>query len=234
MSKARTRKAPSAPVTTISNKAAKAALERETKIIARLQKDTVRNAWQIGKRLAQVVELELFKAGGFATVEDYAEKTLRLARSTAFQYMRIAQSFSEEVAATFGIEKLDRGLAYIAKTKEDEKPKDIPKLKIRVPNGSGKVHAKTFETVTLRELRLAVRREAERSGTRRKSPPAIAAHAERVAVANRALDRAVGKTNADRADVTLRAADGELLVDVRGVPLVHVAKALAAVGKALG
>ncbi len=31
-----------------------------------------------------------------------------------------------------------------------------------------------------------------------------------------------------------RTADGELLVDVRGVPLVHVAKALAAVGKALG
>lgn len=90
MSKARTGKAPSAPVKSISSKAAQAALERETEILVRLQKDTVRKAWQMGNRLAQVVDLELFEAGDFGTVEDYAEKTLRLARSTAFQYMRFA------------------------------------------------------------------------------------------------------------------------------------------------
>jgi hypothetical protein len=47
--------------------------------------------------------------------------------------MRIAQAFSETVVATFGAEKLDRALHYVAATPARETPKEIPNLKIRVP-----------------------------------------------------------------------------------------------------
>jgi hypothetical protein len=58
-----------------------------------------------------VAEFQLHKAGGFDTLDRYAEEVLDPTRGTAFQYMRVATAFSEEVAATFGPEKLDRALA---------------------------------------------------------------------------------------------------------------------------
>jgi len=223
-----------APGTPLSQAEAKAALTRETKAIEKLQNDVERNGWQIGKRLVQVVTLDLFKAGGHASIEDYAEQTLGIGRTTAFQYMRIAQAFSEDVAAAFGLEKLDRGLAYIAKTPEDEKPGDIPHLKMRVPDEAGKVHERAFENVTLRDLKAAVQHEAEAAGKKkkRKEDPSLAPHTKAAALANRALDKAVGAANAAKADLTLRSAGGVVLVDVCGVPLGHAAKALAAVAKA--
>ena len=216
-------------------KAAREALGRETKAITRLQKDAARNAWQIGRRLTQVVQLELHGAGGFDSIEAYAEQALGIARTTTFQYMRVSQAFSEEVVATFGLEKLDRALAYIAKTPEDEAPTDIPQLAIRVPSASGGVVEKPFAQVTIPELRRAAQREADQTGKKKRSKKAaaLAAQAARVSEANRALDAAVGKADADRASVSLRDDGGDLLVDVRGLPLVHAGKALAALAKAL-
>jgi hypothetical protein len=147
-------------------KAAREALGRETKAITRLQKDAARNAWQIGRRLTQVVQLELHGAGGFDSIEAYAEQALGIARTTTFQYMRVSQAFSEEVVATFGLEKLDRALAYIAKTPEVEAPTDIPQLAIRVPSASGGVVEKPFAQVTIPELRRAAQREADRPARR--------------------------------------------------------------------
>jgi hypothetical protein len=68
---------------------------------------------------------------------------------------------------------------------------------------------------------------------RSKKAAALAAQAARVSEANRALDAAVGKADADRASVSLRDDGGDLLVDVRGLPLVHAGKALAALSKVL-
>ena len=38
----------------------------------------------------------------------------------------------KEVTATFGIQRLERGLAYIERTPEDEEPQDLPTLAVRV------------------------------------------------------------------------------------------------------
>jgi hypothetical protein len=220
------------PPSPLAPAAAQAALALETKAIRRLQKDVARNGWQIGRRLAQVVAMELHTAGGFDTVAAYAEEVLGIARSTAFRYMRVAQTFSETAAATFGIDRLDGGLAYIAKTPEDETPSDLPTLAIRVPRDDGTVEERPFAEVTVRELGRATAREAQRTGRARKKEASLLTHAPQLAEANRALDAAVGPADAARAEVNLRDDAGDVLVDIRGVPRVRAGEALRAVAKA--
>jgi hypothetical protein len=218
--------------------AARAALDRATKDIKKLQKSASRNSWAIGRRLAQVAELELHKSRGHSSIDAYAEKELKLTRDTAFLYMRVAQAFSETLAATYGTEKLDRALRYIAATPEDEKPADIPKLKFPIPSEDGKtVQNKSFEQVTISDLRRAT--EHQRSGSKKapKKKPRPKWLDEEAAIAlesgNTALDKVVGANAGKTADVTVRKVRDEILVDVRGVPLGKAQAALTAIAKAL-
>jgi hypothetical protein len=218
--------------------AARAALDRATRDIKKLQKSASRNSWAIGRRLAQVAELELHKSRGFSSIEAYAEKELKLTRDTAFLYMRVAQAFSETMAATYGTEKLDRALRYIAATPENEKPSDIPKIKFPIPSEDGKtVRNKSFDQVTIPDLRRAT--EHERAGTKKppKKKPRPKWLDEAAAIAlehgNTALDKAVGSNAGKTADVSVRKVGDEILVDVRGVPLDKAQAALTAIARAL-
>jgi hypothetical protein len=247
MAKARARKSPAKKAKRASDKsaalpakAAKAALDRATQDIRRLQKDSSKNAWVIGRRLAQVAELELHKARGFSSIEDYAESELALSRDTAFLYMRVAQAFSETVAAAFGAEKLDRALRYIAATPEEEKPKDIPTLKIRVPpEDGGEAQQKPFEEVTIAELRRAVqaaRGGKKKPGAKKKPTPKWLEEEAAAAIDNghKALDKAVGRAAAATADVTVRrTGDDKVVVDIRGVPLERAGAAFKALAAAM-
>lgn len=210
---------------------ARLALDRATKTIRGLQKDAARNAWRIGRALAQVTELGLHRARGFASLEDYAAKSLDLSAGTAFLYMRVAQAFSETAVATFGPERLDRGLRYIAATPEDEAPKDLPTLKVRVRDDEGAVHEKDFSEVSLAELRAATR--AERDVARPKKKRAAEDTTSLLERVNAALDAAVGRAAARAAEVRLRETDGHTVVDVRGVPRNKAAAAFTALAKAL-
>jgi len=223
----RAKKAPAA----LSQDSARLALDRATKSIRGLQKDVARNAWRIGRSLALVAELGLHRARGFASLEAYAAKSLDLTAGTAFLYMRVAQAFSETAVATFGAERLDRGLRYIAATPEDESPKELPTLRVRVRDDDGAVREKDFAEVTLVELRAATKaeRDAARPRTKRAAED-TAALLERV---NAALDAAVGPSAARAAEVRLREAGGKALVDVRGVPRAKATAAFRAVATAL-
>jgi hypothetical protein len=214
---------------------AKDALARTTKQIQKLQKNVDRNAWEIGHLLSQASELGLAKAAGFASVEAYADATFSFSHSATFQYVRVARAFSQAATTRYGVEKLDRGLLYIAKTPENELPKDLPTLKIRVPTEDGGVVKKPFADVTANELRLGAQHEAKVHGTGKKSKQDVLLepHAGAVARANRTLDAAVGKSNAALADVSIHARDGLVLVDVRNVPLTDAPAALAAIAKEL-
>jgi hypothetical protein len=215
----------------LSAKDERDALAREAAIIKKLRKDVDKNAWQIGRRLTQIASLDLHKAAKFDKLEDYAQATFGFSRTATFQYMRVAAAFSEELAATFGIEKLDRGLLYIAKTPEAETAKDIPTLHVRVPDAKGAVKQKAFAEVTVPELRAATQHEQAVHGKPKKTKKSadLDPYSKELGAANRALDRAVGASNAARADVTLRAIDGLVLVDVRGVPVGDLRAGLAAV-----
>jgi hypothetical protein len=218
--------------------AARAALDRATKDIKKLQKSAATNAWAIGRRLAQVAELGLHKSRGYPSIEAYAEKALRLTRDTAFLYMRVAQAFSETMAGTYGTEKLDRALRYIAATPEDEKPSDIPKMKFPIPSEDGKtVQNKSFEHVTIPDLRRATEHQRKGSKKASKKTPRPKWLDDDAALAlesgNTALDKVVGANAGKTADVTVRKVGDEILVDVRGVPLGKAQAALTAIAKAL-
>src|SRR5437870_4182327 len=118
---------------TIGKTAAKAALEATTLAIQKLKQNTAKNFWTIGRRLNAISELGVHQIAGYDKIEDYTTSVLEIGRFAAFQYMRIASSFGQSIAALYGPEKLDRALRYIAATPEDEKPSDIPTLPIRVP-----------------------------------------------------------------------------------------------------
>jgi hypothetical protein len=216
----------------LSKAEAEKALDAATKAIKSLQKKSDANAWQIGRKLNAVAELGLHTAKGFHDVGDYAV-TLGLSHGSAFSYMRVASAFSEEIAATFGSNKLDRALAYIAATPEDETARDIPTLKVRVVGADGTVQQKPFAKTSTRELQAAAAHERKVAGKKpRKASTITPAVTQGLARANAALDRAVGKSNAALADVAVRTHDGEVLIDVRGIPFGDLQKALTAVAKA--
>ncbi|MBI4509474.1 MAG: hypothetical protein HY698_07540 [Deltaproteobacteria bacterium] len=220
----------------LSTKAAREALDNMTRAIKRLQKDAGRNAWSIGRRLVQVAELRLYRSRGFSSVVEYAEKVLAVSAATAFAYMRVASAFSEEITGLYGIEKLDRGLMYIARTPEEESTADVPELKIRVPaEGGGDVVAKPFAEVTVAELRRAVQgvRPKDKKAKRSDLPEEVSSV---IAKADRALDRAVGRAAAAGASVAARLArEGgkQVIVDLRGIPLERLKAVLRAVAMAV-
>lgn len=129
---------------------AKAALDRATALIKRLRKDTDRNAWLIGRHLRQVAELELHTARGYASLQAYAGDALALSPYTAFQCMRIAAAFTQEVAAMFGSEKLDRALSYIAATPENEQDGQVYLLidSMQVPRRRRKARSRSLRSIT--------------------------------------------------------------------------------------
>lgn len=213
---------------------ARAALDRATRNLKALCKSQYANAWRIGRTLLQVSELNLHRARGFTTLDDYAAKQLDLSRDTTFQYMRVAEAFSESVVAAFGPERLDRGLRYIAATPESETPAQLPTLKIRTHAADGAVREKDFAEASIDEIRAAT--AAERGEAKSKRPRALdpAAKASTLEAVNTALDAAVGRAAAKDAEAKIRRdAKGRDLLDLRGLPLAKAHAALKAVAKAL-
>ncbi len=214
--------------------AARKALDQATSTIKKLQRDAERNAWKIGARLLQVAEFGLHKSRGFERLEDYAERVLGISSYTAFQDMRIAGAFSEEVAAAFGAEKLDRALAYIAATPEAETAADIPELRVRVPGHDGESPTTVpFARITIAELRRSTQAEKARAGRGKKALLGLGERdAARLVRANKDLDRAVGSQAAKEAALSVRKAPhAGIVVDARGVPLDRAGKAFAALAR---
>jgi hypothetical protein len=221
----------------IPAKAAVSALDDATKKIISLRRDSGKNFHGIGRELLKVSELKLHLARGFSTIEEYAEKGAGLSAASAYQYMRVAEAFTAEVSGAFGVEKLDQALKYIALTPEDEEPKDVPDLRVEVPGENGQIVKKRFEDVTVADLRAASGRLRDKK-SKAKGPAGSSSIPDSVAKkavsANRDLDRAVGKEAAKEATLRLRPrADGEISVDVTGVPLARAPQALRAVAAAL-
>jgi hypothetical protein len=214
---------------------ARKALDHATQSIAKLHKNVAKTFWAIGRRLLQVSELGLHRARGFDSIEAYVEDALPISAWSAFQYMRVADAFSEEVATTFGPEKLDRALAYIALTPEEETPADVPDMRVRIPGDDGKSErTKPFAESTVAELRRAT--EHERGIARKgKKPAKLDLPKEvvtRVGKAERAFERTVGKNHAG-AEIATRKRGGKLVLDLRAVPIDRAPKVLRSVADAL-
>ena len=213
---------------------ARAALDRATRNLKALCRSQYANAWKIGRALLQVSELNLHHARGFATLDDYAAKRLDLSRDTTFQYMRVAEAFSESVVATFGPERLDRGLRYIAATPESETPAELPTLKVRTRTADGAVREKDFAEASIDEIRAATTAERGEAKPKRAKAPDLAATAATLEAVNAALDAAVGRAAAKDAEAKIRRdAKGRDVLDLRGLPIAKAPATLRAVAKAL-
>ena len=219
----------------LSREDARAALDRATRNLKTLCKSQYANAWRIGRALLQVSELNLHQARGFTTLDDYASKLLDLSRDTTFQYMRVAEAFSEPVVGAFGPERLDRGLRYIAATPEQETPAQLPMLKVRTRTADGAVREKDFAAASIDEIRAATTAERGETPPKRARAKAPAMTPATLEALNAALDAAVGRAAARGTEVRLRRdAKGREVLDLRGVPLPKAPAALRAVAKALG
>jgi hypothetical protein len=111
-------RAPSPAV--LGKAAAKKALARETTALVALRRRSEHNGWEIGRRLNQIAELGLHTAAGYKTIEDYAGDEIGIGRTRVFQWMKIADAYTERVARAFSLDKLERALRYIDATPEDE------------------------------------------------------------------------------------------------------------------
>jgi hypothetical protein len=217
----------------LSKSDAKKALDRATKTINSLQREDRRQQWLIGRALQPVVELSLFRARGYASMGDYIEQVLSISRVTAYQYLRVSEAFGVEMVERFGMEKLDRGLRYIAATPEDEAPKDLPSLLLPTRDETGVPgDRKRFEDMTLPEVRAAVALATEDAPRERVVPLDDDALAESLVSANQALDEQVGRAFAKAAEVVVRKSSEGAVVDVRAIPLARAKAAFAALAKA--
>ncbi len=232
------RPAPKKP--TLAGKAAKfprdlarEALDAATAAIRELLQGAARNEWAAGQRLSHVARLNLFEARGYPSFDAYVRHALDLAPATAYKYMRVAEVFTEELCATFGVEKLDRAITFIGATPETEKPEDVPKLKIKVPaEDGGPGVEKSFAEVTVDELRRAT--QAARGAGGRPAQKLPAQLVKALVAANLSLDKVAGETLAPLALVGARRVgeQGEIVVDIRGVPIDRLAAALRGISSA--
>ncbi|MBP6835436.1 MAG: hypothetical protein KA978_31920 [Deltaproteobacteria bacterium] len=171
-----------------------------------------------------MAEFKLFEARGHDTFEGYADEVLGLSRDSAYQYVRVSGAFSETMAESHGVEKLDRLLRYFAATPERDGPEDAPGLTIRVPKEGGRMIEKPFAQTSLQELRAAT--GAERAAQRDEAAGGDGA-------AEVAIDEALGRA-AEGVEVRVMAATrGASTVSLRGVPLERADAALAALRKAV-
>lgn len=218
---------PAARQGVLSKKDAKRALARLTSQLRALKRDADENFWQIGRRLATASDLSLHEAAGYGSIGEYVEAEVGIGRAQAFVYMRVAGSFSESVATAYGVERLERGLRYIAKTPEDERPEDLLELRIPVPNDDGEVKRKLFEDCNVADLKRATSALVAEPA---RVPREVR---DRIARADQSLDELVGEDAARRASVGLRVdASGDALVDVRGVPYAMARAVLKALSRA--
>jgi hypothetical protein len=213
---------------------AKRALARSTKKLRALGGELRARQYAMGKELLLVQELRLHLAGGFARLEDYAQKELGLSKDLAFKYMRVADAYTAKMVIAAGVEKLDEMLSYMALTPEEEKARDVATLRVKVPDEGGRLIEMPFTETTVADLRAANAHQREERDTERDRSSIPDSVAARAVKANRALDDEVGKKAAPLANLRLEPTGaGEIFVQVTGVPLSRAAKAFRALAAAL-
>lgn len=149
--------------------------------IRRLQSDIGRNLYELGRLLVEVRDHERYGERGYASFGDFAEGELDMARSSAYRTIDIYHHFSPTIAARYGPEKLEAGVALIRATPADERPGDIVAERLRLRAPSGRFVHKTFHDATAAEVWDAVALLAEAKEGRDRIPRALTHRIERLA-----------------------------------------------------
>lgn len=87
--------------------------ELETKLVERLQKITslgdsaVGNTWEMGQAVKEIHDQQLFKARGYQSFRQFADRELPMKRQTAYRLMQIVERFDRETFIKAGFSRLN-------------------------------------------------------------------------------------------------------------------------------
>jgi hypothetical protein len=147
----------------------------EARVIARLTKSE-EDQWRAGRDFDRIATKGLHHAGGFATLEAYADARFKQGYSTLARYRLVSGIFSLATTRKHGMTRLALGLAYIGATPEHERPRDLLRLVVRVPDGARVVKV-PFAKASKAQLEKAVSHE---NGKPHAADDAVTKRAKRV------------------------------------------------------
>jgi len=145
-------------------------LDLLTNEIHRLKGAVGRGMYEIGVRLARIVDERLWESRGYKSFEDYLEHGVSFSRSTGYKLIRIARRFDAELAERYGVEKLELGLRYLESAPLRERPSDLMSTDLRVRDASGRFRSISFHEATPSQIRDAIQLMGEPKPTRRPIP----------------------------------------------------------------
>jgi len=94
-------------------------LNELTEQIKKMQGDIQKNSWEIGVRLKRIKDEALFKEH-YGTFEKYLEEAVDIHRSTAYELIRIVETFDVASMQQLGVAKCRLLLSYVQKDTERE------------------------------------------------------------------------------------------------------------------
>ena len=143
-------------------------LDLLTNEIHRLKGGVGRGMYEVGVRLARILDEQLWAGRGYLSFEHYLEQGVSFSRSTAYKLIRIAREFNAEIAERYGVEKLELGLRYLEATPERERPSDLAMTDLRLRDDGGKFRSVSFHEATPSQIRDAIQLVAQSKVLRRR------------------------------------------------------------------
>jgi hypothetical protein len=191
-------------------------LTRITRELVELKGRAGHAVYEMGVRLAQVRDEELWAAGRHANFEEYVEKEVAVSRSTAYKLMRVAREFNAQIAERYGVEKLELGLRYLDHTPAEERPGDLLAADLRVRSGRGRYVSVPFHRASVHEIREAIHLLQESSAAQRRAPASLRKQAEHL---EEALPQAPAGASSGRRVRLRRTRDGRVAVTFSAIPV---------------
>jgi hypothetical protein len=205
-------------------------LDLLTNEIHRLKGAVGRGMYEIGLRLARILDEHLWQARGYTSFEDYLERGVSFSRSTGYKLIRIARQFNAEIAERYGVEKLELGLRYLESTPERERPGDLVASDMRVRDSGGRFRSVSFHDATPTQIREAIGLLAETRQQRRRIPDSLEKRVERLASALSAPPTGIHR---GPRVVLKRGTDGQIAVTFHAIALADLADFLVEVERHL-
>jgi hypothetical protein len=189
-------------------------LDLLTNEIHRLKGAVGRGMYEVGVRLARIVDERLWASRGYTSFEHYLEEGVSFSRSTGYKLIRIARQFDAEFAERYGVEKLELGLRYLEATPERERPSDLVATDLRFRDASGRFRSVSFHEATPSQIREAIQLVAESKLSRPRVPESWERLTEELSLALPPAPPGVHRGS--RVSVT-RSADGRLAVSFHAI-----------------
>jgi hypothetical protein len=204
-------------------------LRRLTSEILRCKERIGRDLYGIGVRLLAIQERELWRAGGHDSFESYLEKQVDISRRNAYRFMRVAEHFNAQIAARYGVTKLDAALKYLAATAADEQPGDLLAAEIQIRDGSGRFRVVPLHEASAAQIDEATRllEQSRQSQRRGRISKTWRSRADRL---EERLPPALPGAARGRRVRLKQAADGRLSISFLAIPVDDLATFLAALG----